>query len=76
MEDFLYKLCLSLQYKIGYSQLEMRQLQVSVWHSGTFRRRVFLGEVVIPFESWDFEDKSNQLSTWYQLKAKVSWALF
>ncbi|XP_060097492.1 synaptotagmin-like protein 3 [Heteronotia binoei] len=61
----------TLKYKIEYSQLEMRQLQVSVWHSGTFRRRVFLGEVVIPFASWNFEDKSNQLFSWYQLKAKA-----
>uniref|UniRef100_A0ACB8GBN7 Uncharacterized protein n=1 Tax=Sphaerodactylus townsendi TaxID=933632 RepID=A0ACB8GBN7_9SAUR len=64
------KLQLSVQYKIEYSQLEMRELQVSVWHSGTFRRRVFLGEVVISFKSWDFEDKSAQLCSWYQLKAK------
>ncbi|XP_015262273.1 PREDICTED: synaptotagmin-like protein 3 [Gekko japonicus] len=61
----------TLKYKIEYSQLEMRQLQVSVWHSGTFRRRVFLGEVVIPFESWNFEEKSNEFFSWYQLKAKA-----
>ncbi|XP_054839748.1 synaptotagmin-like protein 3 isoform X2 [Eublepharis macularius] len=61
----------TLKYKIEYSQLEMRQLQVSAWHSGTFRHRVFLGEVVISFESWNFEDKSTQLLSWYQLKAKA-----
>ncbi|XP_042301670.1 synaptotagmin-like protein 3 [Sceloporus undulatus] len=60
----------TLKYKTEYSQLETRQLQVSVWHSGTFRRRVFLGEVVISFESWDFEDNSTQSFSWYQLKAK------
>ncbi|CAI5770344.1 synaptotagmin 3 isoform X1 [Podarcis lilfordi] len=60
----------TLKYKIEYSQLETRQLQISVWHAGTFRHRVFLGEVVIPFESWDFEDSSTQSFSWYQLKAK------
>nr|XP_056708339.1 synaptotagmin-like protein 3 [Euleptes europaea] len=61
----------TLKYKTEYSQLETRQLQVSVWHSGTFRRRVFLGEVVVSFESWNFEDKSAQLFSWYQLKTKA-----
>ncbi|XP_062981750.1 synaptotagmin-like protein 3 isoform X2 [Elgaria multicarinata webbii] len=60
----------TLKYKIQYSQLETRQLQISVWHSGTFRRQVFLGEVVISFESWDFEDNSTQSFSWYQLKSK------
>ncbi|XP_061480249.1 synaptotagmin-like protein 3 isoform X2 [Rhineura floridana] len=59
-----------LKYKIEYSQLETRQLQISVWHAGIFRHKVFLGEVVIPFESWDFEDSSAQSFSWHQLKAK------
>ncbi|KAM6459553.1 synaptotagmin-like protein 3 [Liasis olivaceus] len=61
----------TLKYKIEYSQLETRQLQISVWHSGIFRR-VFLGEVVIAFESWDFESNSAQSFSWYKLKAKVT----
>nr|XP_060609640.1 synaptotagmin-like protein 3 [Anolis sagrei ordinatus] len=60
----------SFKYKVEYSQLQTRQLQVSVWHSGTFRRRVFLGEVVISFESWDFEDNSTRSFNWYQLQTK------
>ncbi|XP_063164043.1 synaptotagmin-like protein 3 [Candoia aspera] len=61
-----------LKYKIEYSQLETRQLQISVWHSGIFRHQVFLGEVVIDFESWDFGCNSAQEFSWYQLKAKVA----
>uniref|UniRef100_A0A8C6Y1I1 C2 domain-containing protein n=1 Tax=Naja naja TaxID=35670 RepID=A0A8C6Y1I1_NAJNA len=60
-----------LKYNIEYSQLQTRQLQISVWHAGIFRHPVFLGEVVIDFESWDFENYSAQSFKWYQLKAKV-----
>uniref|UniRef100_A0A8C4SPB8 C2 domain-containing protein n=2 Tax=Erpetoichthys calabaricus TaxID=27687 RepID=A0A8C4SPB8_ERPCA len=47
-------------------------LQVSVWHSGTLKRKVFLGSVEIPLESWKFEDNSTQTFKWYQLNAKDS----
>ncbi|NXJ67132.1 SYTL3 protein, partial [Rostratula benghalensis] len=61
----------SLKYKIDYSQLGGRQLQVSVWHAGALKCRVFLGEVVIPLAEWDFEDNSMQLFNWYQLRPKL-----
>ncbi|NXP16025.1 SYTL3 protein, partial [Thinocorus orbignyianus] len=61
----------SLKYKIDYSQLGSRQLQVSVWHAGALKYRVFLGEVVIPLAAWDFEDNSMQLFNWYQLRPKL-----
>ncbi|XP_068135606.1 synaptotagmin-like protein 3 [Hyperolius riggenbachi] len=60
----------SLKYVIERSQLETRTLQVSVWHSGTLKRKVFLGEVSLPLELWDFEDSFTQSFNWYQLKAK------
>ncbi|XP_072850843.2 synaptotagmin-like protein 3 [Pogona vitticeps] len=60
----------TLKYKVEYSQLETRQLQVSVWHCGTFRQQVFLGEVVIPLKSCNFEDNSSLSFNWYQLKTK------
>nr|XP_014425021.1 synaptotagmin-like protein 3 [Pelodiscus sinensis]XP_025036440.1 synaptotagmin-like protein 3 [Pelodiscus sinensis] len=60
----------TFKYKIEYSQLETRKLQISVWHSGALKRRVFLGEVIIPLASWNFEDNSTQSFNWYQLKAK------
>ncbi|KFP85771.1 Synaptotagmin-like 3, partial [Apaloderma vittatum] len=61
----------TLKYKIEYSQLGSRQLQISVWHAGALKYRVFLGEVVIPLATWNFEDNSMQLSGWYQLKPKL-----
>ncbi|XP_007484899.1 synaptotagmin-like protein 3 isoform X2 [Monodelphis domestica] len=61
----------TLKYRVEYSQLQTRLLQVSVWHLGTLTRRVFLGEVLIPLASWNFEDSTTQQSfQWYQLKAK------
>uniref|UniRef100_A0A8C0AWT4 Synaptotagmin like 3 n=1 Tax=Buteo japonicus TaxID=224669 RepID=A0A8C0AWT4_9AVES len=60
----------TLKYKIEYSQLGSRQLQISVWHAGALKYRVFLGEVVIPLAAWNFEENSMQLFNWYQLKPK------
>ncbi|KAG9493579.1 hypothetical protein GDO78_001463 [Eleutherodactylus coqui] len=59
-----------LKYTIERSQLETRTLQISIWHAGRLKRKVFLGEVLIPLECWDFEDNSTKSFTWYQLKAK------
>uniref|UniRef100_A0A663MAP4 Synaptotagmin like 3 n=1 Tax=Athene cunicularia TaxID=194338 RepID=A0A663MAP4_ATHCN len=61
----------TLKYKIEYSQLGNRQLQISVWHAGSLKYRVFLGEVVIPLAAWNFEENSMQLFNWYQLKPKL-----
>ncbi|NXN94316.1 SYTL3 protein, partial [Rhinopomastus cyanomelas] len=60
----------TLKYKVGYSQLGSRQLQISVWHAGALKHRVFLGEVVIPLAAWNFKENSMQLFNWYQLKPK------
>ncbi|NXB59903.1 SYTL3 protein, partial [Struthidea cinerea] len=60
----------TLKYKIEYSQLRSRQLQISVWHAGALKYRVFLGEVVIPLAAWNFEEDSMQLFDWYPLKPK------
>ncbi|XP_041106374.1 synaptotagmin-like protein 3 [Polyodon spathula] len=60
----------TLRYNIDRSQLETRSLQVSVWHSETLKRKVFLGEVIIPLDSWKFEEDSRQSYNWYQLDSK------
>ncbi|KAM4770992.1 synaptotagmin-like protein 3 [Rhinophrynus dorsalis] len=60
----------TLKYTIEPSQLETQTLQVSVWHASTLKRKVFLGEVTIPLELWDFQDNSTQSFNWYQLRAK------
>ncbi|NWY07315.1 SYTL3 protein, partial [Nothoprocta ornata] len=61
----------TLKYKVEYSQLGSRQLQVSVWHAGALKTRVFLGEVVVPLAAWNFEDRSAESFSWYPLKAKL-----
>ncbi|XP_048793166.1 synaptotagmin-like protein 3 isoform X1 [Lagopus muta] len=60
----------TLKYKIERSQLGSRQLQISVWHAGALKYRVFLGEVVIPLAAWSFEDSSMGSFNWYQLQSK------
>ncbi|XP_067900863.1 synaptotagmin-like protein 3 isoform X2 [Heterodontus francisci] len=61
----------TLRYNIERSLLEMRTLQVSVWHRTTLKRKVFLGELQIPFKDWKFEENLTQLSNWYQLRGKM-----
>ncbi|CAI9173716.1 unnamed protein product [Rangifer tarandus platyrhynchus] len=61
----------TLKYQVELAQLASRQLQVSVWHLGVLTRRVFLGEVIIPLATWDFEDRVSQSFRWYPLRAKA-----
>uniref|UniRef100_A0A8C6CLB0 Synaptotagmin-like protein 3 n=1 Tax=Moschus moschiferus TaxID=68415 RepID=A0A8C6CLB0_MOSMO len=61
----------TLKYQVELTQLASRQLQVSVWHLGVLTRRVFLGEVIIPLATWDFEDRESQSFRWYPLRAKA-----
>ncbi|XP_068886276.1 synaptotagmin-like protein 5 isoform X3 [Aphelocoma coerulescens] len=58
----------TLKYVISHSQLETRTLQLSVWHYDRFGRNSFLGEVEIPFDSWNFENQGYQ---WFVLQPKV-----
>ncbi|XP_069866522.1 synaptotagmin-like protein 3 isoform X2 [Dipodomys merriami] len=57
-------------YHIDLSQLATRKLQVSVWHLGALARRAFLGEVIVPLATWDFEDSATRAFCWYSLWAK------
>ncbi|XP_060038609.1 synaptotagmin-like protein 5 isoform X1 [Erinaceus europaeus] len=61
----------TLKYTISHTQLETRTLQLSVWHYDRFGRNSFLGEVEIPFESWNFENPSDE---WFVLQPKVEFA--
>ncbi|XP_057595077.1 synaptotagmin-like protein 3 [Hippopotamus amphibius kiboko] len=61
----------TLKYQVEPAQLETRQLQVSVWHLGALTRRAFLGEVIVPLATWDFEDSTTQSFRWYPLRAKA-----
>ncbi|NXR84503.1 SYTL5 protein, partial [Pycnonotus jocosus] len=58
----------TLKYVISQSQLETRTLQLSVWHYDRFGRNSFLGEVEIPFDSWNFDNQSDE---WFMLQPKV-----
>ncbi|XP_062953326.1 synaptotagmin-like protein 3 isoform X3 [Cynocephalus volans] len=61
----------TLKYQVDLAQLVTRRLQVSVWHLGMLARRVFLGEVIIPLATWDFEDSTTRSFCWYPLWAKA-----
>ncbi|XP_009644684.1 synaptotagmin-like protein 5 [Egretta garzetta] len=58
----------TLKYVISHTQLETRTLQLTVWHYDRFGHNSFLGEVEIPFDSWNFE---NQRDEWFVLQPKV-----
>ncbi|CAJ1077071.1 synaptotagmin-like protein 3 [Xyrichtys novacula] len=60
-----------LKYHIERPLLFGKRLQASVWHSGTLKRKVFLGEVLIPLDGWRFEDKIAQRFNWYPLCPKT-----
>nr|XP_020142886.1 synaptotagmin-like protein 3 isoform X2 [Microcebus murinus]XP_020142887.1 synaptotagmin-like protein 3 isoform X2 [Microcebus murinus] len=61
----------TLKYQVDVTQLGTRRLQVSVWHLGTLGRRAFLGEVIVPLATWDFEDSATRSFRWYPLRAKA-----
>ncbi|KAF3812731.1 hypothetical protein GH733_019094 [Mirounga leonina] len=61
----------TLKYTISHAQLETRTLQLSVWHHDRFGRNSFLGEVEIPFDSWNFENPNDE---WFVLQPKVEFA--
>ncbi|XP_059212250.1 synaptotagmin-like protein 3 [Centropristis striata] len=60
-----------LKFHIERHLLLGKRLQASVWHSGTLRRKVFLGEVLVPLDGWRFEDKHSQRFNWYPLCPKA-----
>ncbi|XP_070945229.1 synaptotagmin-like protein 5 isoform X2 [Macaca nemestrina] len=61
----------TLKYTISHTQLETRTLQLSVWHYDRFGRNSFLGEAEIPFDSWNFENPTDE---WFVLQPKVEFA--
>ncbi|KAL0965022.1 hypothetical protein UPYG_G00275760 [Umbra pygmaea] len=59
-----------LQFPLDRSLLTQSRLQATVWHSGTLKKKVFLGEVVIRLDGWMFEDGTAHSSCWYSLSPK------
>ncbi|CAK6962714.1 synaptotagmin-like protein 3 [Scomber scombrus] len=60
-----------LQYYIEHHLLVGKRLQASVWHSGTLKRKVFLGEVLVPLDGLGFKNKASQCFNWYPLCPKT-----
>ncbi|XP_051566477.1 synaptotagmin-like protein 5 [Myxocyprinus asiaticus] len=57
----------NLRYVVSHSQLEMRTLQVSVWHHDRFGHNNFLGETELTFDSWEFD---TQIDEWFALQPR------
>ncbi|XP_053737386.1 synaptotagmin-like protein 3 [Synchiropus splendidus] len=47
-----------------------KRLQATVWHDNSVLRKVFLGEVLLPLDSWMLDDDMGQNLTWYPLCPK------
>ncbi|XP_075908039.1 synaptotagmin-like protein 2 isoform X1 [Petromyzon marinus] len=56
-----------LRYKVDRTELRKRVLNLSVWHNDTFGRNIFLGEVNLILNSWDW---ANHVMNWYTLQPK------
>ncbi|XP_074601610.1 uncharacterized protein LOC141855450 isoform X2 [Brevipalpus obovatus] len=57
-----------LQFSLRYADLQNRTLWISVWHSDTFGRNDFLGEVMLPLSCDLFK---NQGLRWYPLQDPI-----
>ncbi|KAM6915444.1 synaptotagmin-like protein 3 [Xenentodon cancila] len=60
-----------LKYNVERHLLFGKRLEASVWHSGTLKKKVFLGEVLIPLDGWKLEDRTTQSFNWYPLCPKA-----
>ncbi|XP_057679311.1 synaptotagmin-like protein 3 [Corythoichthys intestinalis] len=49
-----------------------KRMQASVWHSRSLNKKVSLGEVLIPLDGFQYDDKDFQRFNWYPLCPKVS----
>ncbi|XP_013871181.1 synaptotagmin-like protein 3 [Austrofundulus limnaeus] len=60
-----------LKYDIERPLLFGKRLQASVWHSGTLKRKEFLGEVLVPLDGWRSDRKGLENFHWYPLCPKA-----
>ncbi|NP_001086662.1 synaptotagmin like 1 S homeolog isoform X1 [Xenopus laevis] len=58
----------TLKYKVEWSELQSRVLNLSVWHRGSLGRNLFLGEVEVDLVSWDW---SKTQPAWYNLQPRT-----
>ncbi|XP_010876705.2 synaptotagmin-like protein 3 isoform X1 [Esox lucius] len=59
-----------LNYQLEPAMLSRTALEASVWHSGTLKKKVFLGGVLVPLEGLVFQDRTTHCSSWYSLCPK------
>ncbi|XP_032083650.1 synaptotagmin-like protein 1 isoform X2 [Thamnophis elegans] len=58
----------TLKYKIERAELQGRILNLSVWHHDSLGRNLFLGEVEVALNTWDW---SNTSPKWFNLQPKI-----
>uniref|UniRef100_A0A8C5P9S7 Synaptotagmin-like protein 2 n=1 Tax=Leptobrachium leishanense TaxID=445787 RepID=A0A8C5P9S7_9ANUR len=57
-----------LRYKISKDTLLTQSLNLSVWHNDALGRNSFLGEVELPLDQWDW---NNKQMNWYPLQPRT-----
>ncbi|XP_012577629.1 PREDICTED: synaptotagmin-like protein 1 [Condylura cristata] len=57
----------TLLYSVPQAELQGRVLSLSVWHRESLGRNIFLGEVEVPLDSWNWDSEA----TWRPLQPRV-----
>ncbi|PNJ20470.1 SYTL1 isoform 9 [Pongo abelii] len=57
----------TLRYSVPQAELQGRVLSLSVWHRESLGRNIFLGEVEVPLDTWDWGSEP----TWLPLQPRV-----
>ncbi|XP_045843938.1 synaptotagmin-like protein 1 isoform X2 [Meles meles] len=57
----------TLRYSVPQAELRGRVLSLSVWHRESLGRNVFLGEVEVPLDTWDWDSEP----IWLPLQPRV-----
>ncbi|XP_047582766.1 synaptotagmin-like protein 1 isoform X1 [Lutra lutra] len=57
----------TLRYSVSQAELRGRVLSLSVWHRESLGRNIFLGEVEVPLDTWDWDSEP----TWLPLQPRV-----
>ncbi|XP_007459155.1 PREDICTED: synaptotagmin-like protein 1 isoform X2 [Lipotes vexillifer] len=57
----------TLWYSVPQAELRGRVLSLSVWHRENLGRNIFLGEVEVPLDTWDWDSEP----TWLPLQPRV-----
>uniref|UniRef100_G1NWE2 Synaptotagmin like 1 n=1 Tax=Myotis lucifugus TaxID=59463 RepID=G1NWE2_MYOLU len=58
----------TLRYSVPQAELARRVLSLSVWHRESLGRNIFLGEVEVPLDTWDWDSEA----IWLPLQPRVS----